>query len=129
MALAEVTIPEWTMGERFAKARKHAGLNQEQMAARLNVSASTLAAWESDRNQPRDLPGVAQQWSDGAERASGRGPAAGVLPRNAKMPPASRPGATGLVGRRAGQVITGTPPTGRCVPRSACGRSPQAGRR
>lgn len=64
MALAEVTIPEWSMGERFAKARKHAGLTQEQMASRLSVSSATLAAWETDRNQPRDLPRVAQQWSD-----------------------------------------------------------------
>ncbi len=65
MALTETAlIPEWTMGERFAKARKHAGLNQEQMATQLNVSASTLAAWESDRNRPRDLAGIAQQWAE-----------------------------------------------------------------
>lgn len=67
MALTDTVafVPEWTLGERLAKARKDgAGLNQEQMAERLNVSASTLAAWESDRNRPRDLAGIAQQWGE-----------------------------------------------------------------
>lgn len=66
MALTDTSyIPEWTLGERLAKARKDgAGLNQEQMADKLNVSPSTLAAWESDRNRPRDLAGIARQWSD-----------------------------------------------------------------
>lgn len=64
MTLAEVTIPEWTMGERFAKARKVRGMNQAQMAAELDVKESTLAAWESDRSKPRDLADIAQRWSE-----------------------------------------------------------------
>lgn len=60
MALAEVTIPEWTLGDRLAKARAVAGLNQKEWGERLNVSASTVAAWETDRNRPRDLAETAQ---------------------------------------------------------------------
>lgn len=58
-------VPEWTLGDRLAKARKDgAGLNQEQMAQRLDVKPSTLAAWEADRSRPRDLAGIAQQWAE-----------------------------------------------------------------
>lgn len=66
MALTDTQfIPEWTLGDRLAKARKDgAGLNQEQMAERLDVKPSTLAAWESDRSRPRDLAGIAQQWAE-----------------------------------------------------------------
>lgn len=37
MALAEVTIPEWTLGDRLAKARAVAGLNQKEWGDRLNT--------------------------------------------------------------------------------------------
>ncbi len=57
-------VPMWTLGDRLAKARRHAGLNQEQMAQRLNVTASALSAWESDRNQPRELLAVATRWAE-----------------------------------------------------------------
>lgn len=64
MALAEVSIPEWTLGDRLAKARSVAGRTQAQMGEALNVSASTIAAWETDRSRPRDLAGTAQQIED-----------------------------------------------------------------
>lgn len=60
----EPMVPMWTLGDRLAKARRHAGLTQEQMAQRLNVTASALSAWESDRNQPRELLAVATRWAE-----------------------------------------------------------------
>lgn len=61
MALAETTIPEWTLGDRLAKARSTAGLTQAAWGEKLNVSSATVAAWETDRNRPRDLAGIATQ--------------------------------------------------------------------
>jgi transcriptional regulator with XRE-family HTH domain len=43
MTLVEL---EFTVGERLAKARKHAGLTQDEMAEKLEVSHSTVAKWE-----------------------------------------------------------------------------------
>ncbi len=64
MALAEATIPEWTLGDRLAKARSVAGLTQAQMGDALHVSASTIAAWETDRSRPRDLADIATRIED-----------------------------------------------------------------
>jgi transcriptional regulator with XRE-family HTH domain len=64
MALAEAAVPEWTFGERLAKARKHVGLTQESMAARMNVSASAIAKWESDRGEPRAFQKTISEWAE-----------------------------------------------------------------
>lgn len=64
MALAEVTTPEWTFGDRLAKARRHAGMEQGDMAKALGVSRPTISTWERDESQPRHLFEVAQQWAD-----------------------------------------------------------------
>lgn len=56
--------PEWTLGERLAKARKVAGLTQEQMARELGIKESTLAAWEVGRNQPRKMMDTAVEYRD-----------------------------------------------------------------
>lgn len=68
MALTETAatgvIPEWSLGERLAKARHHAGLSQEAMADQMHVSASAIAAWETNRNSPRGFMAVMQQWAD-----------------------------------------------------------------
>lgn len=41
-----------TFGEKLKKARKEAGLTQEQLAERLNVSRSAVAKWETDKGMP-----------------------------------------------------------------------------
>lgn len=64
MALAEVSTPEWTFGDRLAKARRHAGMEQGEMAKALGVSRPTISTWERDENQPRNLLDVAQRWAD-----------------------------------------------------------------
>jgi transcriptional regulator with XRE-family HTH domain len=57
-------VPEWTLGERLAKARKEAGLTQEEMAEELDVSHSTVAKWEVGAGQPRNFMKRLQQWAD-----------------------------------------------------------------
>lgn len=60
----EFIVPEWTFGERLAKARRVAGLTQKAMAAVMEVSESTLAAWETGRNQPTDLFVTVRRWAE-----------------------------------------------------------------
>lgn len=63
MALAEVLteIPDWTFGERIRKARRHAGLSQQEMADALGIKVQRYSNWETDANLPRDLIGTAKQ--------------------------------------------------------------------
>lgn len=92
-------IPEWTFGERIAKARKSSGYNQEQMAERLRITASRLKAWETDRNRPRDLThlveqieaitGVSRMWLLGWEEPSPQG-GPGVVGEEGLEPPTVR---------------------------------------
>lgn len=42
-----------TFGDRLEAARRNAGLTQRQLAERLGVRDTTLAAWEADRQEPR----------------------------------------------------------------------------
>lgn len=60
-------VPEWTLGERLAKARKDAGFTQRELAKRLHVSAGAVARWESDTGRPRDLLATIEDW----ERVTG----------------------------------------------------------
>jgi transcriptional regulator with XRE-family HTH domain len=58
MALAYDDIPEWTLGDRFRKARRHAGLTQQQISDQLRVDGKTVKVerysnWEADINKPR----------------------------------------------------------------------------
>ena len=41
-----------TFGEKLKEARKQAGLSQEQLAEKLNVSRSAVAKWETDKGMP-----------------------------------------------------------------------------
>lgn len=59
----ELRIPEWTLGDRLAKARTEAGMEQEDMARILNVSKSSISAWERDESQPRKLFSVIATWA------------------------------------------------------------------
>ena len=51
------TIPsmeekKMTLGEKIKEARKQAGLSQEQLAEKMNVSRSAVAKWETDKGLP-----------------------------------------------------------------------------
>ena len=41
-----------TLGEKIKEARKKAGLSQEQLASKLNISRSAVAKWETDKGIP-----------------------------------------------------------------------------
>lgn len=96
MTLVEL---EFTMGERLAKARKHADLTQDEMADKLGVSHSTVAKWELDKSQPRnmlhllkkwaELTGVSELWLLGYGKSKSAGSS---TPRNHKGRGGSRPG-------------------------------------
>jgi transcriptional regulator with XRE-family HTH domain len=69
MASTEYHTPVWSIGDRMAKARKLAGLSQEQMAEALStpsepVSKQTVSNWENDTNQPRRLRQRLDQWAE-----------------------------------------------------------------
>ncbi len=57
--MAPFTTETWfsddvaTFGDRLEAARKAAGLTQRELAGRLGVRDTTLAAWEADRQEPR----------------------------------------------------------------------------
>lgn len=42
-----------TFGDRIASARDALGLTQHQLSRRIGVQEETLAAWETDRSEPR----------------------------------------------------------------------------
>jgi transcriptional regulator with XRE-family HTH domain len=52
-AYAPGQIPVWTFADKIRKARDITGDNQKQFADRINITASTLAAYETGRSTPR----------------------------------------------------------------------------
>lgn len=57
-------IPTWTFGERLAKAREDADLTQEEVAEKFGVGHATIAKWERNKAQPRDIFTVVARWSE-----------------------------------------------------------------
>lgn len=56
------SAPEWTFGDRLRKVRRDVlGMTQPELADALGIDTRRLAAWETDRNRPRDLRGLAHQ--------------------------------------------------------------------
>ena len=53
-------VPEVELRDRLRIARRHAGLQQRDMAQRLGVQPPTYAAWETGGKVPRDVVGVAK---------------------------------------------------------------------
>lgn len=64
MALLEPVIPQWSLGERLAEARRDAGLDQENMAELLGVSRAAVSLWEQDRTQPRNYMRTMERWAE-----------------------------------------------------------------
>lgn len=57
-------IPQWTVADRIRKARRTAGLSQQDLAEALGVQVSRLSNWEAGANRPRDLEAVARGVSE-----------------------------------------------------------------
>ena len=50
---ATLRIPEWSFGDRVRKARLETGMDQKEFAKALDITASSLAAYETGRANPR----------------------------------------------------------------------------
>lgn len=61
--LAPGVIPVWEFSDKIRKARDITGLGQKDFAARVDLNASTLAAYETGRAAPRfrDAPALAKR--------------------------------------------------------------------
>lgn len=65
-----MNIPVFSLGDRMAKARSHAGYSQQEMADQLHVSRVTLSRYESGDRTPNkelvqalaDATGVPVSW-------------------------------------------------------------------
>ena len=47
-----------TFGEKLQKLRKEAGMSQEELAARLNVSRQAVSKWERDSGYQYEMTGI-----------------------------------------------------------------------
>lgn len=63
-------FPEWSLGDRLAKARRHANIKQQSdMAEKLTelldkpVSTAAVSAWERDVNEPTQFTTVVRAWA------------------------------------------------------------------
>lgn len=52
---AEARVPSWTQADRLRKAREHAGLTQEQMAAEIGIARRSVSAYESGATVKRPV--------------------------------------------------------------------------
>lgn len=70
MTMTDTTVPTWTLGDRINKARRHAGLEQGDLADACEVSRPLVSLWENDKAEPRanhvlviaELTGVDAGW-------------------------------------------------------------------
>jgi len=54
-------VPSWSLADRLRKVRRDEGMTQEEMAHALGVKPVTLGSWESGRNRPDDVVGLASR--------------------------------------------------------------------
>ena len=77
-----------TIGERIAALRRAAGLSQEQLAEKINVSRQTVSKWESGQSTP-DLPkllALAEVYSLSLDELVGNTPPS-PAPELTRLPP------------------------------------------
>ena len=53
--------PEWTLGERLRKIRRHLGISQSEFAELIEQNPKSYSSWESDQARPRQLIAVAKR--------------------------------------------------------------------
>lgn len=73
-AISNHPLPIWTLGDRLAKAREHAGLTQLEMAERLQIGRRSITRYETNSAPPRAIvlaystvTGIPMWWFDGPE--------------------------------------------------------------
>lgn len=47
--------PEWTLGDRIRRARRHAGMDRLELAEKLGVSRASVGLWENDEHRPKNV--------------------------------------------------------------------------
>ena len=52
-APSHTPIPQWTLADRLTKARRHAGLEQPELADMIGIARSSLSAYENGHRIPR----------------------------------------------------------------------------
>ena len=52
-AAAPQTVPQWTQADRLRKAREHAHMSQQQLAAATGLSRRSISAYEQGDSVPR----------------------------------------------------------------------------
>jgi transcriptional regulator with XRE-family HTH domain len=93
-------VPQWTVGDRIAKARHHARLTLRELAEPLSVTHATVSNWERDISPPRPiflreiarLTGVDADWLE-----NGDGPRGTRSRYGSASAPRGLPGADGTV--------------------------------
>lgn len=58
---ADWFIPHWTFADKLRKIRRSLGLSQTELADVLERNDRTVAAWETGRNEPKDIVAVANR--------------------------------------------------------------------
>lgn len=58
----DTLVPQFTKGDRLAKARKTAGIGQQEMAQLLLRDRKTIGNWENDHTEP--TPRVLIRWAE-----------------------------------------------------------------
>lgn len=65
------TIPAWTFGDRVRKARRAAGMSQQQLADAIGVKVGSVSSWEADTATPRDTLAVVSAIAEAVEAIEG----------------------------------------------------------
>lgn len=89
-------IPTWTLPDRLAKARNHAGIEQEELAQAMGVSRQSISNWERGYAKPKrpyvwawaDVTGVDRHWLLWGEEPpddDGGAPPAGLEPATHRL--------------------------------------------
>lgn len=52
MAIAAEHLLMWTLGDKIAKARRFAGLEQDELGSAVGVSRALVSKWERDKSEP-----------------------------------------------------------------------------
>lgn len=88
-------VPTWELQDRLARARRHAGLEQGELAELAGVSRKSVSNWELGRTVPRRAAiiaiayatGVSVEWLEYGETPGGNEPGGGGGVRHQGLEP------------------------------------------
>jgi transcriptional regulator with XRE-family HTH domain len=59
--VVEGSVPEWSLGDRLAKARRFAGLEQSDLADEWGLSSQVISKYERDKSVPKRV--IIKAWA------------------------------------------------------------------